>query len=163
MSSWRDKLKESAKEALHAASDKRLEPARLLLKEIEKAGKACRLNATGDGLVVTPGPVPEELAARIRTAKPELVELLRGAPQVWRWKPEDVSIQVSLMKSAISDFVLAPPVEGVGHVPMKPELQRVLLEGASEDWRRKVKSLGGLVIYSPSQWDAAKPKLEAAL
>ncbi len=125
---WRESLKASAIDALRKLSDDVLDDARKVINKVEKAGHAIKLNATGDGLIVSPAPVPADLAALIRQHRAEVLELVKDAARVWVWEPKEFVITVSLAKSAVTDFFLAPVVDGVPHAAIKPEISAVFTD-----------------------------------
>lgn len=162
MADWKEALKKSALEAVDNIARETQGEAKKLLADLERAGHTVTLKPEQDGLLVSPRPSPE-LSDRIKRLRDDLMDVLKQAPEIWRWKPEDVSVQVSLCKSSVVDFVLAPPVDGVSHTPILPRIQTILLAGASTEWKARVKKLGGLVAYSPSQWPAARIILQEKL
>lgn len=159
---WKESLKSSALDALAGLSRDLQADARQLLFDLEKSDHTVKLGSTPDSIEVYP-PVGPELGNRIRQNKAALLDVLKSAPVSWGWTPDDVSVKVSLCQSAVNDFVLAPPVDGIGHAKIAPRIQSVLLAGASPEWRARVKSLGGLVAYSLSQWTMAAPLLKEKL
>lgn len=162
--SWKDSLKTSAKEALASIARDTLKPARQAIHDLEKLGRTVRLNEAQDGLLVSQDssgkPIPDELAERIKQHKAELLELLKsGGADVWVWKPEDLLIRVSLAQSSVTDFILAPPVDGLPQTAIKPEIQKALLEGAKPEWRAVIRKKGGIVAYPASAAEALKTAL----
>ena len=159
---WKQSLKSSALDALADLAQDLAADAKKLLADLEKSDHTVKLGAEPDSIEVYP-PVGPELGNRIRALKPQLLDVLRNAPVSWGWTPDDVSVKVSLCQSAILDFVLAPPVDGVEHAKIAPRIQTVLLAGASPEWRARVKALGGLCAYSLSQWAKAELILKAKM
>ncbi len=154
--SLRAKLKTDAVERLRELSEEVLSHAKSVMRDLEKAGKTVALKPEGDGILVSPPPVPEDLADRIRQHRAEIIELLKTGPQVWLWKPEDFLITVSLAANGVRDFVMGPPVPGLIQFELDKTTQKIFLDAAPESWRKQIAGMGGLVGYPASQFDALR-------
>lgn len=159
---WKERFKESAQEALGKLETSSRNQAHDLLKELSDG--LVIVTVDNDSLRVK-GTLTKQQRARIAALKADILSILGSGekkPVVKQWPADSLAIQVSLSSNGITDFVIAPKVDGMG-VPLMTEMAAILLAGSSPEWRSQVEKLGGLNVYSMSQWETAKPRLEGVL
>lgn len=162
---WQN-MKSSVAEALAKLRDLSLSEARKLSLALTDAGVS--LEAVEGSLKAKGTPLTKDQRDKIKRYKAELLSILGGTEQAEpvqavKLKADSFCLQASMADNGITDFVLAPKLEGAGGFDLRDDVAGVILEGASPEWRAKVQAFGGLRIYTPSQWQTAKKKLEAAL
>ena len=166
--SWKEKLAENIREAVAKTENAYMTSAAEFIEELRAAGVT--LHAEDGALRVTKGEnctLTDRQRAQIKARKEELLQALTtgetATPNRMPWVVQDVCIEISLADNGIADFVLAPPVAGMRSSEMPAEMQAAMLDAAPPTFAEKVRGMGGLRVYTLSQWAEAKPKVQEAL
>lgn len=154
------------------------EDARQVVADLEAHGAV--LQVTGGQLKVTGKPLTPELRSRIKASKEIIISILSGTqkpqeaaqevkvydpplnPKV-RFKADHYGIECSLTANGITDFIVGPAHPTIG-VKLQPELETEFLSAVSPpSLAETFRKIGGLKVYTLSQWTAVKTEIENAV